>query len=445
MARTQKIAAHEDNIAIIGSHGLGAGCPPDVYGSSGHSGQGREHRMRIETFGEALRHLRGDMSIREVARLANVGKSYVFDLENGRRMPSLTIATALDRALGAKGGLVSLVPSSPDRKMRCRPDLETSEDITDVLSRIDRLSRAVNPEIICQLRDNLSDIVLRYGQLDHSDLVPMLLRQRTWIDTVLAECSYPRERQQLFEIASETSGILGYIAVGRGRFPLARAYCAEAFLLGDFAQNPNLQAWVRGMQSFCEYYAGEYNEALSLAVDGLTYANSGPQSVRLKINCAARAMGKLGDAEGVHRAVDEAYDLMSRNCTSKRPPSSISLECYGPTQVAGNAATAYVSLGMPEEVQRYVGIALPGISNSESPWSRSLVMIDYAVSLIPSKEADLEHARDLVLEALNISAGRPIISIQQRAMEFVSLATRRWGAASHFSDICHAISARKVR
>jgi hypothetical protein len=65
----------------------------------------------------------------------------------------------------------------------------------------------------------------------------------------------------------------GYLAVGRSsKFQLARAYCAEAFTLGDFAQEPNLRAWARGLQSFCEYYAQDYGAALRFAEDGLVHA-----------------------------------------------------------------------------------------------------------------------------------------------------------------------------
>ncbi|MBL7499790.1 helix-turn-helix domain-containing protein [Frankia sp. CNm7] len=39
----------------------------------------------VETFGQALRRLRGSMSIRELARQAHCGKSHVSDLERGRR------------------------------------------------------------------------------------------------------------------------------------------------------------------------------------------------------------------------------------------------------------------------------------------------------------------------------------------------------------------------
>jgi tetratricopeptide (TPR) repeat protein len=338
----------------------------------------------------------------------------------------------------------SQVPCAPG-KAESELGLERPEDVLDVLSRIQKLHKGtVHPEIIRQLRDNMRDIVAQYERLDHSSLTPTLLKQRAWIDALLDECSHPAQRKQLFEIAGAASGVLGYVAVGRGDFPLARAYCLEAFQLGDFAEDANLQAWARGLQSFCEYYAGRYDDALNLAKDGLDYAQSGPQSARLAINGAARAMGKLGDADGVHRAVAEAYDLMALNDAPGGVPSSISFECYSAAQTASNAATAYVSLGMADKVQHYVDLALPDISKSESPWSRSLVMIDLALSITRSKEPDLDRAAELILNALSISAGRPIFSVEQRALEFAQEVGDQWGNTRQVGAIRDAACALKI-
>ncbi|MEW1837780.1 helix-turn-helix transcriptional regulator [Nonomuraea angiospora] len=91
--------------------------------------------MGIETFGETLRRLRGDMSLRDVARLANCGKSHISDLENGRRAPSLAIATALDRALGANGRLVARLPSPPNRAPAPLPSRDEWEEMSELLRR----------------------------------------------------------------------------------------------------------------------------------------------------------------------------------------------------------------------------------------------------------------------------------------------------------------------
>jgi len=322
-----------------------------------------------------------------------------------------------------------------------QPGHETAGDTLDVLGRVHRLSRSVDPLVIGTLADGTQRCLSDYEELDHSGLVPVLVRQRAWLESLLEECGDPRQRQRLFEIAGRTSGLLGYIAVGRGDFPLARAYSAEAFHLGDSARDVSLQAWACGTQSFCEYYARRYDDALTLAIDGLQYAGTGPQSVRLMINGAARALGKLGDADGVKRSVGRAYDLMARNNPPGGLPSSISLGCYSPAQAASNAATAYLSLGMPDQVQHYIERALPDIDQNGSPWSRSLVMIDLASSLTRSKDADLERAAELIRTALAISRDRPVISVRQRATEFIREATSRWGHSQQISAIRDATAA----
>ncbi|GIE99819.1 hypothetical protein [Paractinoplanes rishiriensis] len=326
-----------------------------------------------------------------------------------------------------------------------QPEHSVDEDLIDVLQRVDALSRGVSPTVLDNLRMNIRFILTEYEAIEHGSLRSQLRKQRTWISTLLGECRRPTQQQQLFNMGSVTSGILGYVAVGRGNFPLARAYCLEAFAMAEFAQDDNLQSWVRGMQSFCEYYAKDYSEALRLAVDGLTYAQSGPQSVRLTINGAARAMGKLGDVDGVHRAVESAYDLLARNDVPNGIPSSIALDCYSAAQTASNAATAYLSLGAAEKVKEFVQLALPEISKSGSPWSRSLVTIDLASSLIRSADPDLDRAADLAVGALTISRQRPIISVRQRIQDFINDATDKWGHCQQIATVREAAASANER
>lgn len=297
------------------------------------------------------------------------------------------------------------------------------EDATVVLDRLRKLDRSrMDPEIIKQILDGLRESVAQYETLEHERLVPYLRRQRAWAETALEDCGHPGQRRHLYEIAGISSGLLGYVAVGRSEFALARAYCLEAFRLADYAGDPNLQSWARATHSFCEYYAGRYSDALELARDGLRYAENGPQSVRLLTNGVARALGKLGDTQGVHRAVGEADDLMARNDVPGGIASSITLGCYSRAQAVSNAATAYVPLEMQDKVQHYIGLAMPETISCGSPWSESLVKIDLASSFLWSPNPDVEHACVLAREALEASAGRPVVSVQQRVAAFVRAA-----------------------
>jgi hypothetical protein len=104
---------------------------------------------------------------------------------------------------------------------------------------------------------------------------------------------------------------------------------------------------------------------------------------------------------------------------------------------------SYVSVGLAEQVRHYIGLAMPDISASGSPWGRSLVMIDLAFSVIQSGDADLERAGGLVIEALGISAGRPVISVRQRTADFIRDATERWGSAPQVDAVRDAAAATK--
>jgi hypothetical protein len=374
------------------------------------------------------------VGVRQLARAVYVNAAHISNLRNGKGRPSDKLAALLDEHLQAKG----VLEAAAARDHAGTPGRHAGEDVTDVLARVQHLSTAVDPEVIGHLQGSVADTIAQYERLDHDSLVPALVKQRAWVGRLLPGCHRLDQRQQLLEVAGTASGVLGYVAVGRGDFPLARAYCLEAFQLASLAQAATLQAWARGLQSFCEYYAGRYDDALRLAEDGLMYARSGPQSIRLTVNGVARAKGKLGDIQGVHRAVGKAHDLMASNDVPAGVPSSISLESYSAAQTASNAATAYVALGMTSKVQHYVSLALPDISASASPWSRSLVMLDLALSHARSADpqgGDLDQATGLVLEALAISASRPVISVTQRADEFLRDATQRWGNVRQVSAV----------
>lgn len=314
-------------------------------------------------------------------------------------------------------------------------DQGITEELLMVLGRIQRLSRTTSPDIVDQLRDSTYLSIARYETLDPAALAAPLRKQRAWLDELIDDCGHPSTRNRLYEIASMTSGLLGYIAVGCAHFSLARAYCQESYQLGDYAQDDNLATWARGLQSFCEYYAGRFDMALHYAEDGLTRTAIGPQGVRLAINGVARARGKLGDIDGVHRAVDEAYARLPEADAPAGVPSSISLESYSPAQIAGNAATAYLSLAKPDKVEHYAGLALAEMSDANSPWGRSLVMIDVARSHILSDDADLDAAVAIMHEALSPTRGTLMLQVQRRGSEFVRDAVARWGTTPELRTV----------
>ncbi|GAA5060853.1 helix-turn-helix domain-containing protein [Nocardia callitridis] len=417
-----------------------------------------------------IRRLRlaAGLSQRRLAAKIGYSRQYVSMTEwQDAALPSQEVTAALDTALHAQGALLAIrarakgirqAKHEPPREQgssfvppvaehahfvteptESRENGNAPEGLADVLGRIHKWSRSVHPGVVEHLRVNTLRTIEQYETLDSASLVDGLVRQRMWIDDLLQESAPERQRRQLFDVAAQTSGLLGFITVGIGDFPLGRAYCAESFQLSGVIDDANLQAWARGLQSFCEYYSGRYDEALNYALDGLSYAGDGSQRVRLLVNGVARAYGKLGDSNGVRLAVDDAYEALSKGAVPQGVPSSISLDCYSVAQVAGNAATAYVSLSMPDKAEEYARSALLEMNSSNSPWGRSLVTVDLARSHIQSKQPDVEYASSLMIDALGSSSGKAMIPLRHRAAEFVQDATDRWGKLPRLREVREAL------
>ena len=320
-----------------------------------------------------------------------------------------------------------------------------TEEIIDVMARVRQLEQGrIGAEILGGLTLAIDDFVDRYERLGPVPLIRPLIEQRKVLDGLIAECRSSIQRQQLLRLAGQTAGFLGYMAVNRERYPLARAYCMEAMHLATYAEDSDLRAWVKGTESFCEYYAGNFQKAVDAAREGLVYAQSGPQSVRLLINGEARALGKLGDAKGVHAAVERTYKLMDGLPQVAGVSPCISLGGYSIARSASNAVTAYVDLALPEHVARHAEIAMPEFELSESQWSQSLIRLDLANSMAAAKDGDPEEASSLVDQALHISADKPIASVISRSRAFVR-STARWRGVRAVDDVHGAVAAARLR
>ncbi|MBN9099401.1 MAG: helix-turn-helix transcriptional regulator [Pseudonocardia sp.] len=311
----------------------------------------------------------------------------------------------------------------PSDTSQAPPDSST-EEVSKILERVRTLTRVGSDELVC-FELGVDDLVSRYEVSGPVKLAPLLSSQRRQLEAAIDEYRDPRQRRRLFRVAGQVSGLLAYMAVNRGRYSLARAYSLEATHLGRFAEDRDLLAWVKGTESFCEYYAGDYRRSFELAREGLDLAGDGPQRVRLLINGEARALGKLGDAAGVNLAVKRAYDALDQLPEIPGVNPCVSFGGYSRARLASNAVTAYVDLGRPEEVALHAAQARDEFDISESSWSQSLIRLDLANSMVAARTGDPEEASSLITAALDISAGNPIASVVQRSRSFVQ-STAKW-------------------
>lgn len=292
------------------------------------------------------------------------------------------------------------------------------EPVATIVERTQRLAELDADDHLADTLDlAMVDLLDRYETEGPQRLAPEAVALRQRVDAALHRRRHPDHLRRLNALAARLSGILGYMAVNRGRFGLAKLYCREAYILATHSNDRELLAWIKGTESFCAYYMGDFRNSASLAYEGIELAGAGPQAIRLYSNGLARALGKLGDVRGVDRAVGQAAALAETHGTGTRLTPALTFAPYGRARMMANAATAYLSAGQYDKTFGYGHQIEEHIEESDSTWSRTLVSLDVATALSRKADPDLEQAVHLGIKALSVTSDRPIRSVWQRAQE----------------------------
>ncbi|MEV6948311.1 helix-turn-helix transcriptional regulator [Streptomyces sp. NPDC051172] len=376
-------------------------------------------------FSQVTRLIRQHGSLRQddVAQLTGLSQAFLSMLEAGRRR--LTNIDKIAEFLTGLGVPPELTPL-PRPAAQHAPVVEVEwESPLEIAKRLNTLTSShVDPATLRILEQQITDIVDRYEQEGPHQLVPVTTELRTYVQPLLEGQQPPRQREALFRLAAQASGLLGYMAVNAGREVLAEAYCTEAHALAAEIDDQDLMMWALGTRSLSAYYAGRFADALTWAEAGIDINPHSPQAIRLLANGSARALGKLGDATGAQRALAQAEELSGQHVLPDGLTSCISFVPYSLARTLANAATVHVSLGDTPKVIAYAEQIDGLVARSDSAWSQALVRLDVATALLTGARPDVEHAMVLGQQVLDAGGGPPIRSVVQRAGELADRATQ---------------------
>jgi transcriptional regulator with XRE-family HTH domain len=371
------------------------------------------------TFAARLRELREarGMAYRD---FGTTSRTYVNELERGIKRPTPEIAQILDQALDAGGTLSALVTIADSRQHR--PAADTQPETVD----LEPLAAGIRSDDEAhQVIDiAVADIISRYEAEGPAALAGETTRLRRQLDV------RDRRGPAVMRGAAQTCGLLAYMAVNLGRFAHADAYALEAFALAREAGDTGLMAWIRGTQSFAAYYRQRYDQAVTFARDGLTYAGDGPQAIRLHVNCEARALAFLpGRRREAETAVGRAYELADAHHVPAGLGPCIAFDPYPVGRVIANAITVHQTLGQPDRALVLIDQIGATLAESDSAWSRALIGLDHAATLLQQPDRDVDHAMAIASTAVDAAAGSPITSIVQRGRALVGV-DKPWGRAA---------------
>ena len=351
---------------------------------------GPELRAR---FSALLRELRGSrgMSLRDLANAIHYNRSYISNVEAGKRLPEKTFAELADRELRAGGKLVSCWQSA-DEERRSRGKIHrtllTAGQESEFLSALD--ADEIDSEPVGGIIEHLAISYL------NTPPAPMLAQAAQLRSTIVKslrshERSAPLEVEYLIA-AGRLSGVLAYAALDLGASGDAGLHAAAAFHCANRAGDSELAAWARGTQGLIARFDGNFGQSLNFVREGYRkYAGKGTSAPRLLCG-EAQSLANLGDAAGTNTALTRA--AKSRDKIYGKD-SLDGLFSFSEAKQRYYSSSSLIWLDEPENSQRATNEAAKAIAIwSTSPMSErslddeALAHIYWATALVKLGEVD---------------------------------------------------------
>jgi transcriptional regulator with XRE-family HTH domain len=274
--------------------------------------------VSTETFGQVLRRLRGDLSIRELASRANCGKSFISDMEHGHRHPSAQVAAALDAALEAGGVLIAA--AKPVQRWLYPPSQSDAETLANsVATQMSDFgewveSTNVGAGTLAYLEEQTRRLA---GQSLHGPPLPCLMQASELVQRIIRLVQdghqHLAQRFDLYVIAGKLCALMSWVSSDLGEIAAANAHAHAGRILADQVGHSTLTALLLSAQSKSAFWEGAYREAAHLARHG--YDIAGSESARVLLACqeadAWQAQGEVALAKSAMARAHQARDQIT--------------------------------------------------------------------------------------------------------------------------------------
>ncbi|GAB1641061.1 hypothetical protein KRMM14A1259_14840 [Krasilnikovia sp. MM14-A1259] len=250
------------------------------------------------SFGARLRLLRQrrGLSVRDLATLSHHGKSYVHDLETGRRVPNLAVARRLDAALDAGVSLVQLAVPQPEPapvRALSLPVAPADQPLTD--------------EDVRHLHETVQHLValdtLHGSESLHATAVRAFRNAHRRLATAGAA---PTARSDLQAVIAEVGEVAAWLAYDSEQQDVSREIANEALLVARMAGDSSMQRFLLSHLSMQATYLERGTEALDLADQVIAERPRSRRVVGMMRVRRARALGQLGDGTRALAELDRA-------------------------------------------------------------------------------------------------------------------------------------------
>ncbi|GAA1585246.1 hypothetical protein GCM10009742_33450 [Kribbella karoonensis] len=242
------------------------------------------------TFGSRLREYRDHRgwSLAELARATNFSRSYLSNIENGRKTPTEHLARACDAALRAKGALIAAARGADVLRLEQTP-WQTAELVQRMRA------SDTTADTLEVLHSTVQELCCQYNRRDALEL-----RQEAheWLKRVTALLSRPvglKAHQDLLVAGGYLALLAGCVEYDLGLMTAAESTRVAAQQLGEEAGHPEIIGWGHEMTAWFALTQGRFPQAVAAARRGQAAAGTSSVHVQL-IAQEAKARARLGES-----------------------------------------------------------------------------------------------------------------------------------------------------
>lgn len=271
------------------------------------------------SFGSRLKEYREhrDWSLADLARATHYSRSYLSNVENGRKAGNDELARLCDEALRAKGELIAAAKADAVDRLD-----QTPWQTAELVQRL-QVSDA-SPQTLEPLQATVEELCCQYNRRDALEL-----RQEAhaWLQHVGGLLRRPvglKAHQDLLVIGGWLALLAGCVEYDLGMRSAAETTRAAAMQLGLEAGHSEIAGWGHEMTAWFALTQGRYRQAAEAARKGQAVARDSSVHVQL-IAQEAKARARMGE-NGFHNLLESGRELLDQLPYPGRPDNHFKID-----------------------------------------------------------------------------------------------------------------------
>jgi len=271
------------------------------------------------TFGDRLREYRQHRgwSLADLSKATHYHRSYLSNLENGRKLPNEDLARVCDEVLRAKGELIAAARGDTVSKLD-----QTPWQTAELIQRMQTSDMTAGT--LESLHSTVEELCCQYN---HRDAFELRKEAHGWLQHVAGLLRRPvglKAHADLLVAGGWLALLAGCVEYDLGMRTAAESTRTAAMQLGLEAGHSQIVGWGYEMTAWFALTQGRFSQAVDAAERGQAVATGTTVHVQL-IAQEAKAKARLGDSD-LHTVLERGKEILDHLPYPDRPDNHFKVD-----------------------------------------------------------------------------------------------------------------------